>query len=122
MNSFEQLINFNMGMHLSHMILTPARAPSSTGSFVVVPPPNGCPPAVSINGFSPARGFVAYPPNLMIPHPPGSSLPVSQPLSQPPSEPVDDLPSTTSNTPDDCEGGWNSGSYIPGAVSSLLCI
>uniref|UniRef100_A0A0N5AZN9 GYF domain-containing protein n=1 Tax=Syphacia muris TaxID=451379 RepID=A0A0N5AZN9_9BILA len=121
-NSFEQLINFNMGMQLSHMILAPTRAAGATGSFVVVPPPGGCPPPVSINGFSPnTPGFVAYSPSLMISHPPASSLPASQPLSQPPSEPVDDLPSTTSNTPDDSEAGWNPTNYIPTSNSVPCC-
>ena len=108
-----------MGMQISQLILAPARAPATTGSFVVVPPPGSCGPPVSVNGFSPsAPSFVAYPPNpLVIPQPPPSSIPLSQPLSQPPSEPVDDLPSTTSNTPDDSEAGWNPGNFVPNAVS-----
>lgn len=109
-NTFDELVNLSMSMHLSQLILTPARVPPPAGPFVVMPPPTAAsaPPA-SLGGFSPVQAapsfIAAYPPNPLV-LPPPTVAAVHQPFSQPPSEPVDELPSSASNTPDDTECAW----------------
>uniref|UniRef100_A0A915ARV5 GYF domain-containing protein n=1 Tax=Parascaris univalens TaxID=6257 RepID=A0A915ARV5_PARUN len=115
-NTFDELVNISMNMHLSQLILTPARVPPPAGPFVVMPPPTpASAPPVSLGGFShvqAAPSFIAaYPPNPLV-LPPPTVAAVHQPLSQPPSEPVDELPSSASNTPDDTECAWIANGYV----------
>ncbi|VDM42075.1 unnamed protein product [Toxocara canis] len=107
-NTFDQLVNLSMSMHLSQLILTPP----PTGPFVVMPPPTAAsaPPAASLGGFSPVQAvpsfIAAYPPNPVMIPPPTIATAHQLPFSQPPSEPVDELPSSASNTPDDTDCTW----------------
>ncbi|VDK86131.1 unnamed protein product [Litomosoides sigmodontis] len=106
-NSFDQLINMNMQMQMSQLILTPGRVAASSGPYLMVSQGAAAGTPNPVPGFPPAPGFIAYQNHPLVVAPAVPPFAPHQAFSQPPSEPVDEMPSSVSNTPDDSDAGWN---------------
>ncbi|KAK6109476.1 GYF domain family protein [Brugia pahangi] len=106
-SSFDHLINMNMQVQMSQLILTPGRVPVSSGPYLMVPQAAAAATPTPVPGFPPGHGFITYHQNPMVVAPPVHTFIPHQAFSQPPSEPVDEVPSSASNTPDGSDTGWN---------------
>lgn len=119
-NSFDQLVNMNMHLQMSQLILAPGRVPVSSGPYLMVSQAAAAAAPSPVSGFPPAPGFIAYHQNPLVVAPPVPPIfAPHQAFSQPPSEPVDEVPSSASNTPDDSDAGWNT---IQNAVDFLILL